>query len=302
MKRFCKWGILFIVPFTVLSCYMSKKTQQIPIPKFDQQGHRGCRGLMPENTVTAMFKAIDLGATTLEMDVVITADKKVILSHEPFFNHEISTKPNGEQVTHAEEKSLNIFQMSFLETQSFDVGIKPHPRFPQQEKLKATKPLLSDLIEDVEAYLKLKNLAAVFYNIETKSDPATDSIFHPGPEEFVELLMQVVRKKKIEKKVIVQSFDFRTLRYLHQKYPDIQTAALIEEDDKVSFDQHLSTLGFVPTIYSPHFSLVTDSLIKNCHDKGVRIIPWTVNDKNAIVRFKEMGVDGIITDYPNLFN
>lgn len=281
---------------------MSKKIQQIPIPKFDKQGHRGSRGLMPENTVTAMFKAIDLGVTTLEMDVVITADRKVILSHEPFFNHEISTKPNGEQITEAEEKSLNIFQMSFLETQAFDVGIKPHPRFPQQEKLKAKKPLLSDLIEDVEAYLKLKDLPGVFYNIETKSNPATDGIFHPGPEEFVDLIMQVFRKKKIEKKVIIQSFDFRTLRYLHQKYPDIQTAALIEEDDNISFDQQLSALGFVPNIYSPHFSLVTEILIKNCHDKGVRIIPWTVNDKKGIVRLKEMGVDGIITDYPNLFN
>src|SRR5580765_2886505 len=103
-------------------------------PAFDVEGHRGCRGLMPENTIPAMLKAIDLGVTTLEMDIVITKDSQVIVSHEPFFNHEITTKPDGSFVTEGEEHSLNIYNMSYTETQQFDVGLKTHPRFPEQAK------------------------------------------------------------------------------------------------------------------------------------------------------------------------
>lgn len=271
------------------------------MPAFDKQGHRGCRGLMPENTLPAMLKAIDLGVTTLEMDAVITADERVILSHEPFFNHDITTKADGSFVTAADEKSLNIFKMSFAETQTFDVGLKPHPRFPRQEKTKATKPLLSEVFDDVEAYIKLKGVAPVFYNIETKCQPATDNIYHPAPEKFVDLLIEVIRRKKLEDRVIIQSFDYRTLRILHQKYPGIKTAALVEDYDKKRVEDQLKELGFVPTIYSPHYSLVTDELIRRCHDQQMRIIPWTVNDLPNISKLKAMGVDGIISDYPDLF-
>jgi glycerophosphoryl diester phosphodiesterase len=256
---------------------------------------------MPENTIPAMLKAIDLGVTTLEMDVVVTSDKKLILSHEPFFNHDITTTPDGGEFTAAEEKGLNIYQMSFKETQKYDVGLKTNPRFPQQEKLKAVKPLLSDIIDDVEAYIRLKGVRPVFYNIETKTTPATDGIFHPAPEVFVDLLMEVIKKKRLESLVIIQSFDYRTLQILHRKYPNIKTAALIEDFDKKSIDVQLSDLGFTPTIYSPHYSLVNADLILKCHDRKIRVIPWTVNDKQTIDKLKALGVDGIITDYPNLF-
>jgi glycerophosphoryl diester phosphodiesterase len=102
--------------------------------------------------------------------------------------------------------------------------------------------------------------------------------------------------------VIIQSFDFRTLQYLHQKYPAIKTAMLIEADDKRSFDEQLMDLGFTPTIYSPAYQLVNEKLIEKCHAKNMKVIPWTVNDKATIEELKMMGVDGIISDYPNLFN
>ena len=301
MNRIREIGELLIVLAFVIGCHTSKKSAQLVLPAFDKQGHRGCRGLMPENTLPAMLKAIDLGVTTLEMDAVITADKKVILSHEPFFNHDITTKPGGGEFTAAEEKGLNIYQMSFKETQAYDVGLKTNPRFPQQEKIKAVKPLLSDIIDDVDAYIRLKGVSQVFYNIETKSTPATDGIFHPSPELFVDLLMDVVRKKKIEHLVIIQSFDYRTLRVVHQRYPHIKTAALVEDFDKKSFEDQLTDLGFTPTIYSPHYSLVNEELVRKCHERKIRLIPWTVNDKSTIDKLKAVGVDGIITDYPNLF-
>jgi len=136
---------------------------------------------MPENTVPAMMKALELGVTTIEMDAVITKDKQVILSHEPFFNHEITTKPNGEFVTEEEERNLNIYRMTYAQTQTYDVGLKAHPRFPDQRRLKATKPLLREVIENAEAYPKLKSGTSFFYNIETKSKPATDNQYLHTP-------------------------------------------------------------------------------------------------------------------------
>src|SRR4030095_12104928 len=180
-----------------------------------------------------------------------------------------------------------------------DVGKKPHPRFPKQERIPAQKPLLASLIDDVEAYVRLKGVQPVFYNIETKCLPTTDGVYHPAPTEFVDLLVSVIRSKKIEGRVIIQSFDYRTLKYLHDKYPSIKTAALVEDFDKKTFPEQLKELGFTPTIYSPHYSLVTDELVKQCHNKKVKLIPWTVNDKETIDRLKKMGVDGIISDFPD---
>lgn len=294
------FSLLITMLFIGIAC-SSVKTLPMELPSFDKQGHRGCRGWMPENSLPAMLKALEFGVSTLEMDVAITADGKVVLSHEPFFNHEITTKVDGTFVTEAEEKSLNIFKMTYAETQRYDVGKKPHPRFPKQERIAATKPLLSEIIDNVEATLRLTSRPPVFYNIETKTQPATDNIFHPEPETFVNTLMRVLEKKKITDRVIIQSFDFRTLIYLNKKYPSMKTAALVEGDDKRSIDEIINALGFTPTIYSPSFNLVTSQVIADCHAKNIRIIPWTVNDRTSIERLKAMGVDGIISDYPDLF-
>lgn len=293
----------FILVILLSSCSNMKTITNTPSRDwgFDKQGHRGCRGLMPENTIPAMLHALNLNVTTLELDVVITKDKQVVLSHEPFFNHEIATRPDGALVTETEEKSLNVFEMTYAEVKRFDVGLRPHPRFPQQQKIAAYKPLLRDLFDSVAIYLQSHKRPQPYFNIETKCLPVTDGIFHPKPEEFVELLMAVIREKKMEQWVIIQSFDFRTLQYLHQHDPNIKTAMLIEDDDKRGIEKQLEDLGFEPTIYSPHYSLVTKELISYCHQRNIKVIPWTVNTKEEIEQLKTMGVDGIISDYPNLF-
>lgn len=291
---------LILVIGLVVACHVVKKSDSTMIT-FDKQGHRGCRGLMPENTIPAMIKALQLGVTTLEMDVVITKDREVILSHEPFFSHDIATKPDGQVVEASQERSFNIYQMTYFQAQQFDVGLKPHSRFPNQQKIPAKKPLLSELIDSVEFYCRQNKISPPFYNIETKSNPLTDGLFHPAPEEFVELVMQVINRKSIAERVIIQSFDFRTLQVMNRKYPLIKTAALIEDYDKRPLDSQLVQLSFVPTIYSPHYTLVSDELIRKCHSQNMKIIPWTVNDKPTINKLKQMGVDGIITDYPDLF-
>lgn len=297
-----------ITVFAVLffmNCSNQKTLQNSPLGglgEFDKQGHRGCRGLMPENTVPAMLNAIGLGVTTLEMDVVITKDKKVILSHEPWFGQEITTKPDGSFMGPREERKYNIYWMTYEETKTFDVGMKPHPRFPQQQKMKLTKPLLADVIDSINKDMMTRRRPFPYYNIETKSNPEGDGVFHPKPDEFVELLMAVIKEKRIEDHVIIQSFDFRTLKYLHEKFPAIKTAALVEATDKRSIDDISKELGFKPTVYSPAYQLVTGDLLKKCHKQNIKVIPWTVNDKAKIEELKKMGVDGIITDYPNLFN
>jgi len=266
--------------------------------KFDVQGHRGARGIMPENTIPAMIKGIELGVTTLEMDIVISKDKQAVVSQEPYFNHEFSLTPSGKPITLKDEKKYNIYKMNYEEIKKFDVGSKVHPRFPGQQKFKAYKPLLAELIDSVENYVKVKKLAKPDYNIETKLIRKGDGEFQPSPEEFVETIMAIVKAKRIEKRVIIQSFDIRTLQYLHQKYPKIRTSLGI--DEKEDFENNIKELGFKPTIYSPYTVLVGKNLVDKCHAAGVKIIPWTVNSLTELQYLINLGVDGVITDYPNL--
>lgn len=266
--------------------------------KFDIQGHRGARGIMPENTIPGMIKALDLGATTLEMDIVISKDKQAVVSQEPYFNHEFSLTPAGKPISLKDEKKYNIFKMDYEEVKKFDVGSKIHSRFPGQQKIKAYKPLLGELIDSVENYVKQYKLPKPDYNIETKLIRKGDGEFQPSPEEYVEIIMDIVKKKKLEKRVIIQSFDMRTLQYLHQKYPKMRTSLGI--DEKEDFENNIKDLGFKPTIYSPYFVLVGKNLVDKCHAMGVKIIPWTVNSVKDIEYLMGLGVDGILTDYPNL--
>ena len=290
----------YFTPVVILIFFMSfMNKEDLQKPVFELHGHRGCRGLMPENTIPAMLKALDLGVTALELDVVITKDNKVLVSHEPWFEAEITTKPDGSFIKPAEAMQYNIFQMNYDEIVKYDVGIKPHPRFPQQQKLKAIKPLLADLFDSVAENMKIRRRPFPYFNIETKCLPAGDGRFHPKPEEFVELLMAVIKEKQLEERVIIQSFDFRTLKYLHEKYPSIKTSMLIEDSDEDDFDGQLNKLGYTPEYYSPNYTLVDEKLVKQCHDKGMKIIPWTVNDEKQLKKLKKLGIDGVITDYPD---
>jgi glycerophosphoryl diester phosphodiesterase len=167
--------------------------------------------------------------------------------------------------------------------------------------MKAVKPLLAEIIDSAENYANENKRPAPFYNIETKSNPEFDGVFQPKPDEFIELLMNVIKEKGIESRVIIQSFDLRTLQYLHSKYPAIKTAMLVDATDGRSLEDQLKELGFIPTIYSPDYVLINEGLIKKCHKLKIKLIPWTVNDKKKIEELKKMGVDGVITDYPDLF-
>ncbi|MNK27911.1 cytoplasmic glycerophosphodiester phosphodiesterase [compost metagenome] len=287
-----------VLPFLLLIVTIQVSFAQKKTTLFEVQGNRGARGLMPENTIPSMIKALENGANTLKLEVVISKDKQVVVSQEPYFNHTISISPNGEEITLKNEKKFNIYKMNYDEVRQFDVGSKPNSRFPHQEKFRVEKPLLNDLIDKVEIFASKKKKAKPHYNIETKLIRKGDGEFQPSPEEYVELVMAIIKTKKLEKRVTIHSFDIRSLQYLHEKYPHIQTSLGI--DEKEDFENNIKALGFTPTIYSPYMPLVGKGLVDKCHAAGIKIIPWTVNTVKDIVYLKNLGVDGIVTDYPNL--
>ena len=272
--------------------------QSAKFPEFDTEGHRGARGLMPENTIPAMYKAIDLGVSTIEMDAHVTSDGLVVLAHDDYINPLFSLDPEGKSIPKSDVKKYVLHQMTYDELRRFDVGSKFYDKFPQQKKMVVHIPLLADLIDSVQLYLKKNKKAQVFYNIETKSSPAGDRLLQPEPEAFVEKIMSVINAKKITPWVIVQSFDPRTLQVLNKKYPQVKTSYLT---DKGNLEENLQKLGFQPSIYSPNYKMVDAGLVKECHKRGMKVIPWTVNTREEIIKLKGLGVDGIISDYPDLF-
>ncbi len=267
--------------------------------KFDFEAHRGGRGLMPENTIPAMKNAVDLNVTTLELDVVISRDNKVVVSHDPYFGENITTTPDGKHLAKKEAEELLLYKMDYDSIRKYDVGLKPHPGFTQQRKIPAYKPLLTELIDSVETYARAKG-KSMLYNIEIKSRAGFDGTRHPAPREFSELLIAVLNDKKIIERTIIQSFDVRPLQYIHNSHPSIRLSYLVE-NTTVPLAAQLNNLGFTPNAYSPNYAMLTKQVVDECHGKGMQVIPWTVNTVDEMNRLVDMGVDGIISDYPNLF-
>ena len=141
----------------------------------------------------------------------------------------------------------------------------------------------------------------MIYNIEIKSRPDQDGILQPAPAELIDLVMNVVRSKDIENRFYIQSFDIRQIREVHKRYPGVVTGFLTGNKE-TSLEDNLENIGFTPDIYSPHYKLATKELVKDAHDRGMKFVPWTVNTLEEMRDLKAMGVDGIITDYPNLFS
>jgi glycerophosphoryl diester phosphodiesterase len=268
-----------------------------PYPAFDNEAHRGGRGLYPENTVAAMLNAVDLGVN-LEMDIHITADGKAIVSHDEYVNSLFTLMPDGKEFTKEVGMRYIFYKMNYTDIAGFDVGSKFYSKFPQQKKMKVGIPLLSDLIDSVQNHIKATGKKQVFYNIETKSTEKGDGIYNPDPETFVKVLMDVIKSKKILPWVVIQSFDKRTLQVIHKKYPNVRTSWLV--DNKKDLTANLDDLGFVPFIYSPNYKMVDAAMVTQSHAKGIKVLPWTVNTREEIAMQKALGVDGIITDYPDM--
>lgn len=288
--------LLCFLVLTILSCAttkMKKETTKL----IDVQGHRGCRGLLPENTIIAFQKALELGVTTLEMDLVISKDKQVVVSHEPFFNHEISTAPDQKVITEENHLEHNIYNLSYKEIKSYDVGLKTHSRFPDQANQKAIKPLLSEVIQFAERLSKELGRPAPYYNVEIKRKPEADNLYHPDAEEFAGLVIKTIQDSGAKDRIYIQSFDVESLQVAKRIDPEIKLVLLIENSN--SAEINISKLGFTPEVYSPYHKLVSAKLVDYCTEQDMKLIPWTVNTVEDMDAMLIIGVDGIITDYPD---
>lgn len=261
---------------------------------FNLQGHRGARGFLPENTIPSFLLAAEQGADTIEMDVVVSSDSQVVVSHEPWMSARICSHPDGSPVTEEEEAVLNLFRMTAAEISAFDCGSRGHPDFPEQKPIAVHKPLLREALSVLETEYD----GTLGYNIEIKSRPESDGVHHPVVSDFAALLYAVVSDAGTVDRTTFQSFDPRALEVLHGINPEATLALLVSNQD--SLEANLARLSFLPQIYSPHHELVDAELVDQVHSRGMIIIPWTVNDQADMLRLLEIGVDGFITDYPSL--
>jgi glycerophosphoryl diester phosphodiesterase len=257
---------------------------------FDWQGHRGCRGLMPENSVVGFIHALQFPIKTLELDVVLSKDSVVIVSHEPWFSGEICACDSL--------KENNLFKMTYDEIKEVTCGLKKQQRFAEQKLIKTFKPSLIDVVNGVKSYCSKNNLPLPQFNIELKSKPEWDNEFLPDPKSFVEQVYKTIRFLGIEDISIIQSFDPRVLN-LFQKMSSTLSFAFLTENGGNPLGQ-MQVLNQLPAIYSPYYETLNKNQIDDLHKLNIKVIPWTVNDHKDMRKLIDMGVDGIITDYPNL--
>ena len=284
-----------------------------PVFAFDLQGHRGTRGLAPENTLPAFEKAMRMGVDTLELDVGLSADHVLVISHDPYLNPLLVRDAKGEWLSGT--KGPLIRSLTYAQIQTYELGrIKPGTsyatQFSTQEAVDGTRmPTLASLFE------RVKTLGSkVRFNIETKIDPtqANDTV---SPEVMTQALVNVVRDAGMASRVTIQSFDWRTLQLAQVIAPEIPTAYLsFQNASNDTITSGLWTAGYkiadyadIPAmvkaaggaIWSPNGGAVSEDLVKKAHAVGLQVLPWTINNPTEMDRLIGWGVDGIISDYPD---
>jgi glycerophosphoryl diester phosphodiesterase len=242
-------------------------------------GHRGARGMMPENTLPAFEYAIREGVDVLELDLAVTKDNVLVVSHDALLTPVICKDA---------PKGTPIHTLTLAEVQQYDCGALHNPQFPRQTTVPGTKiPTLDDV-------LNLAKRGKFEFNIETKLDSRRPDLA-PPPEEFAKLLLASIRRHGLETRVIVQSFDFRTLRAMKQLDASIRLSALYSGPPK-DFVEIAKEAG--AGIVSPEVKLVTKDQVAQAHRAGLQVVPWTANTPEEWQRLIEAGVDAIISDYP----
>jgi glycerophosphoryl diester phosphodiesterase len=287
---------------------------------FDLQAHRGGRGLAPENTLAAFEQALALGVTTLETDLAMTRDGVLVLSHDPRLNPALTRGPDGRWL---EGEGPAIFSLTHSELAQFDVGrLNPDSGYARQWP--AQRPVDGARIPTLAELFALARDSAVRFNIETKLTPDTtrDGVGEtPAAERFARAVIEETRRAGLERRVTVQSFDWRTLVAVRQLAPEIATACLTiqtanndtvrpEADGASRWHAGLRLAdhgGSVPRlakaagcgVWSPFWRNLTPALVEEAQALGLAVLPWTVNEPADLDRMVSLGVDGLITDYPD---
>jgi glycerophosphoryl diester phosphodiesterase len=243
------------------------------------QGHRGARARFPENTIPAFEYAIRVGVDVLELDMAVTRDNVVVVSHDPILRAPVCTGPRDGVVIH---------ELAFAELRQWDCGAVQNPKFPDQ------KPVPGTLMPTLDEVFSLASKSNVEFNIETKIFRQKPE-YTPPPREFAQLVLDLIRKHHLEKRVILQSFDFRTLLAMKELAPEVRLSALIEFD-KRDFAAIAKDAG--AGIISPYFPLVTVEKVKAAHGAGLQVVPWTANQPSDWEKLVSAQVDAIISDDP----
>ena len=269
------------------------------------QGHRGARGLAPENTIPSFKIALENGVQGLEFDVVLTGENQFLVSHEPYFSHEFCSKPNGEAILRKERLNHNIYRMDYETIKKYDCGKRGHIRYSEQQPIPAIKPLLKHFFEEIEKYVSGNNMKKPFYTLEIKSDAAWYGFMQPLPFKMVALFIKEITEysfyNKIKNRLMIESFDVTILNELHKQTQntdiDFEIGFLVE--NKLSMEENLAKLDFSPSVYVPYYRLLTKKKIEDLHERGLKVFTWTVNDTEEMQKLVDWGVDSIITDFPN---
>ena len=289
--------ILLAVTLLAASCATPVKKVYVT----NVQAHLGGMCLYPEESLEAMINAVELGVNTLEMDLCVTGDRQVILSHDKYFHHRYATRPDGTPVNPGEPKTY-LWHMPYDTIALYDVGMKPNPDWPEKKCIPAHKPLAAEVIDAVEAYTKAHRLAPMKYNIELKSDPdyedGVEGRDWPEYKEFTDLCMEMLDARGLGDRLIIQCFDERALNYINEKYPGHILAYLVEEWE-TDYDEYMSKLTFKPEWLSPPHENVDAELMERAHADGMKVVTWTVDDKDEMRRLIGLGVEGIISNYPD---
>src|SRR5712692_8875158 len=246
-------------------------------------GHRGCRAVRPENTLPAFEHAIRVGVDALEMDLCVTADDVLVVSHDPFINPVICRGTGGSEV----KPDLALRSLTFAELSRFDCGAVRNPAFPHQVPVPGTR------IPAFEDVLRLAAPSNVWLNVETKMREHPE--LAPPPAKFAAMVLQAVRKHGVESRTILQSFDYRSLRAMKELAPKMRLAALddIGKEEFVTLARRASA-----GIISPRFDFITPAKVQTAHAAGLEVIPWTANQPEDWRALIQAGVDAIITDDP----
>lgn len=258
-------------------------------------GHRGARGLYAENTIEGFKKAIQMPIKGVELDVIVSKDRQLVVSHEPWLSHLYCKNLLGQPIQANREESYNLFQMNYQEISQYDCGSKLNPRFPFQQLFPASKPLLKEVFELLEA---IEDESFTLF-LELKSEREWYGVYQPNPEEYAKLVVEFVAAHPFKGKLIIQSFDAKLLNAIHEINAFPYIGLLV--DNKNNVDKNLLALDFEPSHYNINHAFVTAELFASLSVKNIEVIPWTVNSVPEANRLSDIGITAIITDYPDLF-
>lgn len=279
---------LLVLSFILFGCASNPQSRDMSTakPTLKVHGHRGTRGTLPENSMVGFEEALKVGSDILEMDLHVSKDKVLIVSHDSAVSREICVMPNGKKV----KKTIRLRTLTAQQIQKYDCGRIPHPRFPEQKQVPNTS---MPTLDEVLTWFAKTAPSHVELNIETKMDEPKKAD-NPDPKFFASAVIDLLKKHGLLDRAILQSFEFSTLVEAKKIEPALRTAALFENEK--NFCAVTEQTG--ATMASPDFTLVTAKEVAECRKRGIPIHPWTANTEKDWAKLVDLGVDGIITDYP----